>query len=112
MFQSFLGIDLNDFLQVQWHAKARMNAGANFYIVGRDPAGIPHPSKPENLYEHTHGGRVLKMAPGLDGLKIINFKVAAYDKTTRAMAFFDEKRAKDFLQGLDQIKLSYAVVTS
>merc|ERR1719323_2917904 len=75
--------------EVQWHAKARMNAGANFYIVGRDPAGIPHPSKPENLYEHTHGGRVLKMAPGLDGLKIINFKVAAYDKTTRAMAFFD-----------------------
>ena len=99
-------MDMNDLPQVQWHAKARMNAGANFYIVGRDPAGIPHPSKPENLYEHTHGGRVLKMAPGLDGLKIINFKVAAYDKTTRAMAFFDEKRAKDFLQGLDQINLS------
>ena len=29
--------------EVQWHAKARMNAGANFYIVGRDPAGVPHP---------------------------------------------------------------------
>ncbi|BBG94841.1 ATP sulfurylase 1 [Prunus dulcis] len=24
--------------EVQWHAKARINAGANFYIVGRDPA--------------------------------------------------------------------------
>ncbi|KAE8712632.1 ATP sulfurylase 4 [Hibiscus syriacus] len=26
--------------EVQWHAKARINAGANFYIVGRDPAGM------------------------------------------------------------------------
>ena len=25
--------------EVQWHARARMAAGANFYIVGRDPAG-------------------------------------------------------------------------
>ena len=24
--------------EVHWHAKARINAGANFYIVGRDPA--------------------------------------------------------------------------
>ena len=84
--------------QVQWHAKARMNAGASFYIVGRDPAGIPHPSKEgRNLYEPTHGGSVLKMAPGLDGLKIIKFKVAAYDKKENKMAFFDEKRAEDFL---------------
>merc|ERR1712110_734860 len=29
--------------EVQWHAKARMSAGANYYIVGRDPAGMPHP---------------------------------------------------------------------
>ena len=90
---------------MQWHAKARMNAGANFYIVGRDPAGIPHPSEPGNLYEPTHGGRVLSMAPGLDGLKIIKFRVAAYDKRKNKMAFFDDKRAEDFLQGLDSIKL-------
>jgi hypothetical protein len=25
--------------EVQWHCKARLAAGANFYIVGRDPAG-------------------------------------------------------------------------
>ena len=31
--------------EVQWHAKARLVAGANFYIVGRDPAGIKHPGK-------------------------------------------------------------------
>jgi len=44
---------------VQWHAKARMTAGANFYIVGRDPAGMPHPDPPaRDLYEPTHGGKV------------------------------------------------------
>ncbi len=31
--------------EVQWHARCRLVAGANFYIVGRDPAGLPHPSK-------------------------------------------------------------------
>ena len=45
--------------EVQWHAKSRMNAGANFYIVGRDPAGMPHPEPPKrDLYEATHGGKV------------------------------------------------------
>lgn len=60
--------------EVQWHAKARMNAGANFYIVGRDPAGMPHPNKDlypdKNLYDDTHGARVLSMAPGLDHLEV------------------------------------------
>lgn len=86
--------------EVQWHAKARMNAGANFFIVGRDPAGMPHPNQKEyadgNLYEPTHGQRVLKMAPGLDHLEIIPFKVAAYDKTASKMAFFDQSRPYDF----------------
>ena len=46
--------------EVQWHAKARMVAGANFYIVGRDPAGMPHPDPPaRDLYEPTHGGKVI-----------------------------------------------------
>ena len=36
-----------------------MAAGANFYIVGRDPAGMPHPDPPaRDLYEPTHGGKV------------------------------------------------------
>lgn len=86
--------------EVQWHAKSRMNAGANFYIVGRDPAGMPHPDKnayPDgDLYDATHGQRVLKMAPGLDQLEIIPFRVAAYDRTISQMAFFDPKRAADF----------------
>ena len=53
-----------------------MAAGANFYIVGRDPAGVPHPGSPgQDLYESTHGGKVLAMAPGLKDLEIIKFKV-------------------------------------
>jgi 3'-phosphoadenosine 5'-phosphosulfate synthase len=88
--------------EVQWHAKARMNAGANFYIVGRDPAGIPHPqgqdSTPDgNLYDVTHGSRVLKMAPGLNSLEIIPFRVAAYDTKNVKMDFFDPTRKEDFL---------------
>lgn len=75
-----------------------MNAGANFYIVGRDPAGVPHPdtSLKRDLYDATHGSRVLKMAPGLDELEIIPFRVAAYDKTARKMTFFDPARKDDF----------------
>lgn len=86
--------------EVQWHAKSRMNSGATFYIVGRDPAGMPHPDKslyPDgDLFDATHGQRVLKMAPGLDQLEIIPFRVAAYDKTISQMAFFDPKRKDDF----------------
>ena len=36
-----------------------MNAGASFYIVGRDPAGMPHPDTKEDLYEATHGKKVM-----------------------------------------------------
>ena len=44
--------------EVQWHAKSRMTAGASFYIVGRDPAGMPHPdpNPKRDIYEPTHGG--------------------------------------------------------
>ena len=82
---------------MQWHAKARMATGAKFYIVGRDPAGMPHPDPPKrDLYEATHGGKVLSMAPGLQELEIIPFKVAAYDTKTNAMAFYDPSRKDDF----------------
>lgn len=60
--------------EVQWHAKSRMNAGSTYYIVGRDPAGMPHPDKDlyadGNLYDDSHGSRVLKMAPGLDNIEV------------------------------------------
>ncbi|PKA60043.1 ATP sulfurylase 2 [Apostasia shenzhenica] len=83
--------------EVQWHAKARVNAGANFYIVGRDPAGMGHPTEKRDLYDPEHGKKVLSMAPGLEKLNILPFRVAAYDTTKNKMAFFDPLRAKDFL---------------
>ena len=85
--------------EVQWHAKARMSTGASFYIVGRDPAGLPHPDPGEggrDLYDPSHGARVLAMAPGLGRLEIIPFRVAAYDTKEGRMAFFDPKRKEDF----------------
>ncbi|XP_011045115.1 PREDICTED: ATP sulfurylase 2-like [Populus euphratica] len=83
--------------EVQWHAKARVNAGANFYIVGRDPAGMGHPTEKRDLYDPDHGKKVLSMAPGLEKLNILPFRVAAYDTVAKKMAFFDPSRSKDFL---------------
>lgn len=65
--------------EVQWHCKARMATGANFYIVGRDPAGMPHPETKQELYQATHGAKVLTMAPGLTQLEVVPFRVAAYN---------------------------------
>ncbi|KAG4914760.1 hypothetical protein JHK87_052317 [Glycine soja] len=83
--------------EVQWHAKARIDAGANFYIVGRDPTGMGHPTEKRDLYDPDHGKKVLNMAPGLEKLNILPFRVAAYDTKLNKMAFFDPTRAKDFL---------------
>ncbi|XP_051212993.1 ATP sulfurylase 2 [Lolium perenne] len=83
--------------EVQWHAKARINAGANFYIVGRDPAGMGHPTEKRDLYNPDHGKKVLSMAPGLEKLNILPFKVAAYDTVAKKMAFFEPSRSQDFL---------------
>ena len=84
--------------EVQWHAKARKNCGAKFYIVGRDPAGMKHPKLPdENLYHADHGREVLQMAPGLSGLEIIPFRVAAYNTKKGKMDFFDPEHKDDFL---------------
>ncbi|XP_031566901.1 bifunctional 3'-phosphoadenosine 5'-phosphosulfate synthase-like [Actinia tenebrosa] len=83
--------------EVQWHAKARVAAGVNFYIVGRDPAGMPHPEHPDqNLYHPSHGRKVLTMAPGLTQLEIVPFRVAAYNTRKHKMDFFDPEHKEDF----------------
>ncbi|XP_056018272.1 bifunctional 3'-phosphoadenosine 5'-phosphosulfate synthase-like isoform X2 [Ostrea edulis] len=82
--------------EVQWHAKARMSTGANFYIVGRDPAGMPHPDGTRDLFDHTHGAKVLTMAPGLTQLEIVPFRVAAYNTKLRQMDFYNPERKEDF----------------
>lgn len=74
--------------EVQWHAKARINAGANFYIVGRDPAGMAHPTEKRDLYDPDHGKKVLSMAPGLEKLNILPFKVSAIIKCTLVLRIF------------------------
>jgi len=91
--------------EVQWHAKARENAGAKFYIVGRDPAGMAHPVEDKDMFLAHHGRQVLKMAPGLEKIEIVDFKFAAYDtkkvsdrpgNPLGAMNFFDPARNDDF----------------
>lgn len=95
--------------EVQWHAKARMCTGANFYIVGRDPAGLPNPSdKSKDLYDPTHGSKVLTMAPGLNQLQILPFKVAAYHRGLKTMAFYDPSKHDefDFISGTRMRKIA------
>ncbi|KAK3573229.1 hypothetical protein QTP86_015790, partial [Hemibagrus guttatus] len=89
--------------EVQWHCRARMVAGANFYIVGRDPAGMPHPDTGKDLYDPTHGAKVLTMAPGLISLEIVPFRVAAYNKVKKAMDFYDPKKNSGTSQDQDRI---------
>jgi len=57
---------------------------------------MPHPDGSGDLYDHTHGARVLSMAPGLRQLEVIPFKVAAYNKVKKAMDFFDPGRKEDY----------------
>lgn len=106
--------------EVQWHARARLAAGATHYIVGRDPAGVAHPDTGDFLYDPTHGAKVcaslffrvtlnekksffkvLSMAPGLPRLEILPFKVAAYNKEHKRMEYFDEavKDQFEFISG-------------
>ena len=83
--------------EVQWHAKSRINAGVTHYIVGRDPAGMKSTVWKDDLYESSHGVKVLNIAPGLKKLKLVGFRPASYDKTTGKMAFIDMTRKKDFI---------------
>jgi len=82
--------------EVQWHAKARLVTGAQFYIVGRDPAGMGHPDEKRDIYDHSHGRRVLSMAPGMNQFEIIPFKVAAYNKEKGQMDFYDPSNHDNF----------------
>ncbi|KRZ07378.1 Bifunctional 3'-phosphoadenosine 5'-phosphosulfate synthase 2 [Trichinella zimbabwensis] len=82
--------------EVMWHARARMAAGIHFYIVGRDPAGIQHPDTGDYLYDPTHGSKILSMTPGLGDVEILPFKVAAYNKLTQQMDYFDPSRKDEF----------------
>jgi len=90
--------------EVQWHAVSRMNGGASHYIVGRDPAGMKHPTENamqpslgDDMYDQWHGQTMLQLNPVLSQkLKLLPFKFASYDKTKGQMDFFDPARKDDF----------------
>eukprot|EP01063_Lacrimia_lanifica_P034109 TRINITY_DN6231_c2_g1_i1.p1 TRINITY_DN6231_c2_g1~~TRINITY_DN6231_c2_g1_i1.p1 ORF type:complete len:1158 (+),score=462.41 TRINITY_DN6231_c2_g1_i1:43-3474(+) len=69
--------------EVQWHAKSRRVAGADYFIVGRDPAGLgysdQHQSKGEDVYQADHGRYVLQMSPGMGGLGLLASGAVHYD---------------------------------
>jgi len=83
--------------EVQWHAYARLNGGATHYIVGRDPAGMKHPAKDDDIYEMWHGQKMLQSAPGLEKVQLLPFTFASYDTKAGKMAFFDPARKADFV---------------
>ena len=69
---------------------------------------MPHPDTKEDLYDPTHGSRVLQMAPGLEVLQIVPFRVAAYNKGLKKMDYYDEKQAGnfEFISGTKMRKLA------
>lgn len=64
--------------EVQFHAKSRRIGGASFFVVGRDPAGMPRstpgPLKGEDLYNGDHGRYVLSYSPGVGSMEFISFQ--------------------------------------
>jgi 3'-phosphoadenosine 5'-phosphosulfate synthase len=88
--------------EVQFHAKSRRSAGASYFVVGRDPAGmkgsmeaVAH--KDEDLYNGDHGRYVLGYSPGLGGMKMLSFVKVMYDVVTNEMTTPVESRMEDFI---------------
>ena len=71
--------------EVLFHAKSRRNAGATYFVAGRDPAGMKGSmqavaSPDDDLYDGNHGRYVLTMSPGQDPMNILPFGPVYYDK--------------------------------
>ena len=65
--------------EVEFHAKSRRCAGASFFVVGRDPAGmkgspnaVAHPD--DDLYDGDHGRYVLQNSPGIGDMQMLSFR--------------------------------------
>ena len=88
--------------EVQFHAKSRRSAGASYFVVGRDPAGmkgsnmaVAHPD--DDLYHGDHGRYVLQMSPGLNGMQMLSFVKVMYDVSDDTMKIPDPSRMDDFI---------------
>mmetsp|Transcript_4405 Transcript_4405/g.4414 ORF Transcript_4405/g.4414 Transcript_4405/m.4414 type:complete len:1042 (-) Transcript_4405:328-3453(-) len=88
--------------EVLFHAKSRRNAGASFFVAGRDPAGmkgselaVAHPD--DDLYNGDHGRYVLTMSPGQEPMEILPFGKVYYDKRDHVMKDMDPSREDDFI---------------
>ncbi|KAJ8599325.1 hypothetical protein CTAYLR_005348 [Chrysophaeum taylorii] len=90
--------------EVQFHALSRKAAGASFFVVGRDAAGIKSsdaaPWNPDDdMYDANHARYVLQMSPVLeDGqMSLLSFDKFYYDKSDHAMKAMDPSRPDDFI---------------
>ncbi len=88
--------------EVQFHAKSRRSAGASYFVVGRDPAGMKGSSlavahKDDDLYDGDHGRYVLQNSPGIGGMKMLSFVKVMYDTQDNVMKVPDESRMDDFI---------------
>jgi len=84
--------------EVQFHASSRRNAGASFFVVGRDAAGmkgssvaVAHPD--DDLYKGEHARYVLQMSPVLEDreMGLISFDKFYYDTKDHQMKVITEK---------------------
>lgn len=89
--------------EVLFHAKSRRNAGATYFVAGRDPAGMKgsklakaHPD--DDLYDGNHGRYVLTMSPGQYPMNILPFGQVYYDKRDHVMKAKDMSRPNDFIE--------------
>eukprot|EP01041_Mallomonas_annulata_P005359 gene5359-10710_t len=89
--------------EVLFHAKSRRNAGASFFVAGRDPAGMKGSSlavahADDDLYNGDHGRYVLAYSPGQDPMESIPFSKVYYDKRDHVMKDMDPSRPNDFIE--------------
>ncbi|GLE08918.1 hypothetical protein PINS_up020393 [Pythium insidiosum] len=84
--------------EVQWHAKSRRNAGASFFVVGRDPAESSGPMVTKMIFTTvtTDVLSCIWLREWKD-FNILSFSKVYYDVTDHKMKPMDKKRKKDFL---------------
>ena len=90
--------------EVQFHAASRRAAGASFFVVGRDAAGIKGSteaiwSPDDDIYDANHARFTLQMSPVLeDGqMSLLSFDKFYYDKSDHQMKAMDPTREDDFI---------------